>query len=47
MSKSTTNKPTSVITINGTDYRLRLTTRATKEIAARYGGLDASGTSLT
>lgn len=46
MSKNTNQKPASVITINGTDYRLRLTTRATKEIAARYGGLDHLGDKL-
>lgn len=45
MSK-TTNKPASVITINGTDYHLRLTTRATREIAGRYGGLDHLGDKL-
>jgi len=29
-----------VITIGGEEYELLLTTRATKEIAARYGGLE-------
>lgn len=46
MSKNTNQKPASVITINDQDYRLRLTTRATKEIAARYGGLDHLGDKL-
>lgn len=46
MSKNSTNKPASVITINGTDYRLRLTTRATREIAGRYGGLNHLGDKL-
>lgn len=35
-----------VITIGGTEYRLILTTKATKQIAARYGGLDNLGTKL-
>lgn len=39
-------KPASVITINGQDYKLTLTTRATREIAARYGGLDNLGEKL-
>lgn len=46
MSTKTTNKPESVITINGQDYQLRLTTRATREIAGRYGGLDNLGEKL-
>ena len=45
--KTTSNqKPASVITINGQDYQLRLTTRATREIAGRYGGLDHLGEKL-
>lgn len=39
-------KPASVITINGEDYQLILTTRATREIAARYGGLNHLGDKL-
>lgn len=35
-----------VITIGGEDYELVLTTRATKEISKRYGGLDELGTNL-
>lgn len=46
MSKNTNQKPASVITINDQDYRLRLTTRATREIAGRYGGLDHLGDKL-
>lgn len=46
MSTKTTNKPESVITINGQDYQLRLTTRATREIAGRYGGLNHLGDKL-
>ena len=34
------------ITINGKDYPLLLTTRATKEIAGRYGGLEKLGDKL-
>lgn len=46
MSKNTNQKPASVITINDQDYQLRLTTRATREIAGRYGGLDHLGDKL-
>lgn len=35
-----------VINIGGTDFELILTTRATKEIAARYGGLENLGAKL-
>lgn len=35
-----------VITLGGEDYELILTTRATKEIAKRYGGLDELGEKL-
>jgi len=35
-----------VITIGGEDYELVLTTRATKAIAARYGGLENLGDKL-
>ena len=31
------------ISIGGVDYKLILTTRATKEIARRYGGLENLG----
>lgn len=44
--KKNPTKPASVITINGQDYKLTLTTRATREIAARYGGLDNLGEKL-
>ena len=30
---------TAVVNIGGTEYEMLLTTRATKEIAGRYGGL--------
>ena len=36
----------SVITIGGQDYELLLTTRATKAIAKRYGGLEQLGDKL-
>ena len=36
----------SVITIGGDEYELLLTTKATKEIAGRYGGLENLGDSL-
>lgn len=36
----------STINIGGNDYDLILTTRATKEISARYGGLDKLGEKL-
>jgi hypothetical protein len=35
-----------VISIGGNDYELLLTTRATKEIAKRYGGLENLGEKL-
>ena len=35
-----------VINIDGTDYELILTTRATKEIGKRYGGLEDLGEKL-
>lgn len=35
-----------IISIGGVDYQLLLTTRATKEIAARYGGLENLGEKL-
>lgn len=36
----------SAVTIGGVDYELILTTRATKEIAKRYGGLEQLGDKL-
>ena len=41
------NDRTSVITIGGDEYTLLLTTKATKEIAGRYGGLENLGDHLT
>lgn len=35
-----------VVNIGGEEHRLILTTKATKEIAARYGGLENLGTKL-
>ena len=35
-----------IINIGGTDFKLILTTKATKEIAGRYGGLENLGTKL-
>jgi len=40
------NERTSLITIGGEEYRLVLTTKATKEIAKRYGGLENLGEKL-
>lgn len=40
------NDRSSLITIGGEQYRLILTTRATKEIAKRYGGLENLGSKL-
>ena len=40
------NERTAVITIGGKEYELILTTRATKEIARRYGGLENLGEKL-
>lgn len=39
------NERSAVITIGGNDYELLLTTKATKEIAGRYGGLETWVTS--
>lgn len=36
----------SVVTIGGAEYEMLLTTRATKEIAKRYGGLENLGDKL-
>ena len=40
------NERSATINVNGTDYELVLTNRATKEIAARYGGLENLGNKL-
>ena len=40
------NERASVITVGGEEYTLLLTTRATKEIAGRYGGLENLGDHL-
>ena len=40
------NERSAVINIGGTEYELVLTTRATKEIAGRYGGLENLGEKL-
>ena len=40
------NERSHAITIGGEDYDLILTTKATKEIAARYGGLENLGDKL-
>lgn len=40
------NERGAVITIGGEEYELLLTTRATKEIATRYGGLETLGDRL-
>ena len=40
------NDRSAMITIGGVEYRLILTTRATREIGQRYGGLDQLGNKL-
>ncbi len=40
------NERSSIIKIGGGEYRLILTTKATKEIAKRYGGLENLGSKL-
>ena len=40
------NERTAIITIGGEEYDLVLTTRATKQIAGRYGGLEKLGDKL-
>lgn len=40
------NERSAVITVNGENYDLILTTKATKELAARYGGLENLGDKL-
>jgi len=46
MAKSNNNERSSLISIAGTEYEMILTTRATKEIAGRYGGLENLGEKL-
>jgi len=46
LTQSPVDERAAVITIDGTDYELLLTTRATKEIAKRYGGLEKLGDKL-
>lgn len=41
-----TNERSSLITIGGEKYEMILTTRATKAISNRYGGLDNLGDKL-
>lgn len=40
------NERSSIVTIGGTEYTLLLTTKATREIAGRYGGLEHLGDKL-
>ena len=40
------NERSAVVNIGGEEHRLILTTKATKEIAARYGGLENLGSKL-
>ena len=40
------NKRSAIVNIGGTEYEMILTTRATKEIAGRYGGLENLGQKL-
>ena len=40
------NERSAVIQIGGIDYKMILTTKATKEIAGRYGGLENLGQKL-
>lgn len=40
------NERSASITVNGESYELILTTKATKELAARYGGLENLGDKL-
>ena len=41
-----TNERSASIAVNGENYELILTTKATKELAARYGGLENLGDKL-
>ena len=43
---TTDKNRTAAINIGGEEYTLILTTKATKEIAARYGGLENLGDKL-
>ena len=40
------NERSAIVNIGGTEYEMILTTRATKEIAGRYGGLENLGHKL-
>lgn len=40
------NERSALITVGGEEYKLLLTTKATKEIAGRYGGLENLGDKL-
>ena len=40
------NERNAIVNIGGTEYEMILTTRATKEIAGRYGGLENLGQKL-
>ena len=40
------NERSAIVDIGGTEYEMVLTTRATKEIAGRYGGLENLGQKL-
>ncbi|ADH93235.1 hypothetical protein EBF03_07585 [Arcanobacterium haemolyticum] len=46
MITQTNTSITALVTIGGNNYELILTTRATREIAARYGGLEHLGQAL-
>ncbi len=41
-----TNERSAIINVGGTEYELLLTTRATKEISARFGGLEKLGETM-
>jgi hypothetical protein len=43
---SDSSERSAIITIGGTEYKMLLTTKATKEIAKRYGGLSNLGEKL-
>ena len=46
MAKNNQDERASLISIGGTEYEMILTTRVTKEIAGRYGGLENLGEKL-
>lgn len=46
MANKKNNDPAARVSIGGQDYELILTTRATREIATRYGGLENLGQAL-